>query len=192
MSYVRRYRVAGLGLILIGTAFVLAALAVLSASSALSLLGLVLDILGILFFFAEWPRYGPVQRRYTAGAAFVFVAALIINLLTGAIAFNFGLGLNAGVQYTFPQAVKAVGGAFSGLLFYLSYFLLASTFCKSEERSILVAGAVGGAIASVILNPIVIAGTSIPDFAYYVNLFVQIVSILLGIAYIMAGLHLVR
>jgi len=183
------YSVSGLGFILIGLSFILAALSQILMAASLSLLGLVLDALGIVLVFAEWPRYLPSERRYTVGGALVYLAAVALSLITKT--FTITISLSVSASYTFPQAVSAVGNAFSGLLFYLSFFLFPYAFAGSEERGILAVSLAAGVVYSVVLSPLVIGGgiPSVGNFPYYVNLYAQIVSMLFGIAYAGTGLR---
>lgn len=186
------YSVAGIGLILIGTGFLLAGIASLFPSASVSLLGIVLDILGIALFFLEWSHLTSEERRLSAYGAILFIVAAVVSFFTGA----FILTLNFTAHSVFHSSssplnasFQAVGGAFYGLFLYLAFFLFPYAFADREEKSILTVGLVGGLIASVVLNPIVVGGNfyHITNLGPLEDILVDVVSLIFGVAYVVIG-----
>lgn len=191
-SFRAAYSVAGVGLMLVGFGFLLAGIAALFPSASMALLGLVLDVVGLVIFFLEWPRFTPGERRLSAYGAGLYVLGIIISFFTGAFALTLNFTAHSIFHTTsspLNAALQAIGEAFAGILIYLAFLLFPYGFSKKDEKALLLLGFVGGLVVSVVLNPIAIGGSfyNITNISTLEGLVTDVISIIFGIAYLVIG-----
>lgn len=186
------YSVAGIGLMLVGLGFLLAGLASLFPSASVGLLGLVLDVVGLVLFFLEWPRFKSEERRLSAYAVIMFLVAYLIFFLVQGVAQTLNFTARSLFHTTaspLSASLQAVGEAFGGILLYLAFLLFPYGFSKAEEKTLLLIGFIGGLIVSLVLNPLAIGGNlyTITNISSLEGLVTDIVSLIFGIAYLVVG-----
>lgn len=191
-SFRAAYSVAGVGLMLVGFGFLLAGIAALFPSTSMSLLGLVLDVVGLVIFFLEWTRFTPGERRLSAYGAGLYILGLIVSLFTGAFALTLNFTAHSIFHSTsspLNAALQALGEAFAGILIYLAFLLFPYGFARKEEKALLLLGFIGGLVVSLILNPLAIGGNfyNITNISSLEGLVSDVVSLIFGVAYLVIG-----
>ncbi len=176
----------------VGFGFILAGIASLFPSLGMALLGLVLDAVGLVLIFLEWPHFTPKERRLSAYGAGLYIVALIVSLFTGAFVSTLNFTAHTVFHTTsspLNAALQALGEAFFGILLYLAFFLFPYGFARVEEKTMLLVGLVGGLLVSLILNPLAIGGGlyNITNISALEGLVTDIVSLIFGVSYLVIG-----
>lgn len=191
-KFTAAYSVAGVGLMLVGLGFLLAGIAALFPSAGIALLGLVLDVVGLVLFFIEWSRFTAGERRLSAYGAILYIVGLIVSFFTGAFALTLNYTAHSIFHSTsgpLGAALQAIGEAFAGILLYLAFLLFPYGFARNEEKTLLLIGFIGGLIVALVLNPLAIGGGlyNITNISSLEGLVTDVVSLIFGIAYLVIG-----
>ncbi len=184
----------GIGLVLIGVAFLISAFEGILLTGGSSLLGTILALIGVVLILIEFGRMREQEKRFMTYGIVIFLISTLISLLSGASAYIFSpyLVVYSGYAIRAPTVQFVTGMAalmVSGTLLYVSYFLFIHGLSSSEHRTLLWLGLLGGLFISIFVMPVadVLLFYHIGGFGQVVSILKGVINIIFGIAYILIG-----
>ncbi len=192
------YNIVGLGLVLIGATFLIAAFEGILLIGGSSLLGVILVLIGMVLILLEYGRLREAEKRFLTFGIVVYLVATLLSVISGVSVRSFSPYLTlmySGHAVTAPTVQFVTGMAalmVIGTLLYVSYFIFIHGLSSSEHKSLLWLGLLGGLFISIFVMPVadVLQFYHIGGFGQVVSILKGVVNIIFGIAYILIGIDI--
>ena len=190
----------GLGLVLIGVAFLISALEGILLIGGSSLLGVVIASIGVVFIILEYGRMRELEKRFLTYGIVVYLVATLLSVMSGVAVPSFSpyLALMYSAHSIRAPTVQFVTGMAAlmvvGTLLYVSFFIFIHGLSSGEHRALLWLGLLGGLFISIFVMPVadVLQFYHITGLGQVVSILKGVVNIIFGVSYLLIGVDVRR